>query len=420
MLRLERLMEWPFPCLGIRCMRLLVLSLIVLSNLHLSAAADTLPPVNPVITIGQGVTNEQGSVSLEIALTAPNGAVAALQFDIVFQTQILGLSVSSGRGANDAAKSLLTSDPQPGTRRILVSGLNQNTIGAGVIAVLSIQTNSDTAPGHYPMMLTNLVAVDALGSFVPLGGVDGGVVVPGNQILAPTVTSVANAACYASGVVSPGEIVVIGGSVLGSNTGANLQITSDGTVAAALAGTRVLFDDIPAPLVYVTSSQVSAIVPYELDGLSRTSLQVEYQGIRSAPFLLPIIQAGPGIFTLNASGTGQGAILNQDGSVNGPQNPAARGSVVSVFATGEGQTSPPGVDGSIVPASGLRHPAAPVTASIGGQQADVVYAGSAGGQVSGLFQANLRVPSSLPAGPAAVTLTVGLTSQPGVTVALQE
>jgi uncharacterized protein (TIGR03437 family) len=222
------------------------------------------------------------------------------------------------------------------------------------------------------------------------------------------------------GDVAPGEIVVIGGNSLGAATTTPLQIASTGLVATSLAGTRVLFDGIPAPLLYTTQNLVSAAVPYELAGHVQTTLQVEYQAVQSAPFLWGVTSTSPGIFTLDGSGTGQGAIVNQDGTLNGPLTPATTGTVVSIYGTGEGQTDPPGVDGSIVSPPNLCHPLAPVTVSIGGQDAEVTYAGSAGDQVAGMFQVNVRVPSSItPGASVPVTITVGGSTQAGVTVAVQ-
>lgn len=101
---------------------------------------------------------------------------------------------------------------------------------------------------------------------------------------------------------------------------------------------------------------------------------VSYQGQTSDPLSAPVAAAVAGIFTTSASGSGQGAILNQYGSLNGPNNPAPVGSYVFVFATGEGQTNPAGLDGSLdgVPAP---NPILPVTATLGGVNATVQFAG---------------------------------------------
>jgi len=245
-------------------------------------------------------------------------------------------------------------------------------------------------------------------------------VVPGTGVLAPAISAVVNAASYAGGPVAPGEMVVIGGSSLAESAPNSLQVTPVGLVANSLGGTEVLFDDFPAPLLYTRTNQVSAIVPYEVSGQTQTLMQVEYRGIRSAPLTLPVAQTSPAIFTLNQSGTGQGAIVNQDGTINGPSNPAARGDVVSIYGTGEGQTLPSGTDGLIVTALDLRQPLQEVTVSIGGQNAEVLYAGSGGDGVAGLLQVNARIPLGITSGSAVpVAIFVGGSSQAGVTMAVQ-
>jgi uncharacterized protein (TIGR03437 family) len=130
--------------------------------------------------------------------------------------------------------------------------------------------------------------------------------------------------------------------------------------------------------------------------------------------------AEPGVFTVDSTGTGLGAIVNQDGTVNGAVNPAARGSVVSIFATGEGQTSPPGVTGSVT-GSGLKTPLQQVTVAIGGIGATVQYAGSAPGSVAGLLQVNAVVPAGVSPGSAVpVIVSVGgISSQAGATIAVK-
>jgi uncharacterized protein (TIGR03437 family) len=305
-------------------------------------------------------------------------------------------------------------------RRIVIAGLNQIPISDGVLATLSVQVKPETSPGLYPLVISKILASNGGGYPVPVSGGDGGAVVRGNGTFAPVVLSVANAASYVSGAVAPGEIVVIGGQWLGPKTINTLQLNSTGNVSALLAGTRILFDGIAAPLIYTMQEQLSVVVPYAIDVRSQTSLQVEYQGIRSAPIVLPVTSTSPAIFTLNQSGTGQGVIVNEDGTINGPESPAARGSVISIYGTGEGQTVPPGVDGLIADASNLRRPLRTATVSIGGQHADVLYLGSAGDQVSGLFQANVRIPLSVtPGGSVPVAIAIDQSSQSGVTIAVQ-
>jgi uncharacterized protein (TIGR03437 family) len=379
------------------------------------AADSTSPPANPGIAVGAATVNAQGSAQIDVTFTSAGRAVTGIQFDIQYQNQASGLSVSLGTAASNAGKNIWTSNPQPTQVRVLIAGLNQNPIADGVIASLLVPLPAGAYPGLYPLAISNAVITTSNGMAIYVSTSDGGAIVPG-----PTVLAVKNGASWLPGAVAPGEVVVIGGNSLGSATTTTLQITSTGLVATSLAGTRVLFDGIAAPLLYTTQNLVSAVVPYEVAGNTQTSLQVEYQAIQSAPFILGVTGTSPGIFTLDGAGAGQGAIVNQDGTLNGPANPAATGTVVSIYGTGEGQTDPLGVDGSIVSSLNLRHPLAPVAVSIGGQNADVIYAGSAGNQVSGMFQVNVRVPSSItPGGSVPVTITIGGSTQSGVTMAVQ-
>ena len=142
--------------------------------------------------------------------------------------------------------------------------------------------------------------------------------------------------------------------------------------------------------------------------------------LQTAAWVLPVVASAPAIFTVDATGAGQGAVVNQDGTINSPANPAVRGSVVSIYATGEGQTLPAGVTGSVTQ-SITRTPALPVTVTIGGAPATVQYAGSAPGEIAGLMQVNAVVPAGAPAGAAvAVSVSVGgVASQAGVTLAVE-
>ena len=226
-----------------------------------------------------------------------------------------------------------------------------------------------------------------------------------------------HAASGARSPLAPGLMVLITGSGLGPAAGV---AASGPPIPTELAGVRVLFDGAPAPVLYASESQVNAIAPYSLEGKTSAELVLEYRAARSAPVRLEVAPAAPGLFTLDSSGRGQGAILNQDYSVNGPSNPAARNSVVILYATGEGQTEPPGMDGA--PAGQIPpRPRLPVKVEIGGLEAPVLYAGGAPGMAAGVMQVNVLVPARAPAGSATpVRLKVGeYASQPDVTLAIK-
>jgi uncharacterized protein (TIGR03437 family) len=232
-----------------------------------------------------------------------------------------------------------------------------------------------------------------------------------------TPAAVANAASYSAQGVAPGEIVALFPANVGPPTLVGTGLDSSGRILTRIGGTRVLFDGIAAPMIYTLAGQVAAIVPYEVAGKTSTLVQVEYNDIRSVAVAVPVVDAAPGIFTANASGTGQAALINQDGSLNSATNPAERGSVAVFYATGEGQRNPPGVTGALSGANAA--PVLPVSLTVGGAQARIFYAASAPG-FAGLMQVNFEVPQGAQPGPAVpVTLRVGNRQSASVTMAVR-
>jgi uncharacterized protein (TIGR03437 family) len=235
----------------------------------------------------------------------------------------------------------------------------------------------------------------------------------------PQVSAIVNAASSATGPVAPGEVIALYGSGLGPGTPAAPELDSNGLVGTNLAGTEVLFDGNPAPLLYASGSQVNTVVPFGLLSPA-TQVQIEYQGQTSALITLPVVPAQPGIFSADNSGSGQGLILNADGTVNSPTNPAAPGSAILVFATGCGQTSPPGQDGALSPPTAPPVTLLSVSAQIGGQPAPVLSAAGVPGALQGIIQAQVQIPDQTAPGPAVpVALAVGgRSSQAGLLVAV--
>jgi len=163
---------------------------------------------------------------------------------------------------------------------------------------------------------------------------------------------------------------------------------------------------------------LSVVVPYAVEGKATTQVQVEFEGRRSNTIALPVNLAAPAIFTADSSGRGQGAILNQNGTLNNIRNQADKGSVVVLYLTGEGATTPTGVDGR-PNGAGAPRPKLPVNVSIGGVDSLVEYAAGAPGLVAGVMQINVRVPLSVQGGELPVVVTVGgAVSRSNVTVAV--
>jgi len=230
---------------------------------------------------------------------------------------------------------------------------------------------------------------------------------------------ITNAASFAAGPLSPGEIVTLFGSGMGPAALATLTVNGFGLVDTTLAGTRVLFDGRPAPLVYTSGGQVSAVVPYATAGQTATKVQVEYLGQPSGPGSFTIAPTSPGIFKLGDAGGGVGIwVVNQDNTLNSPANPATAGDIVVFYATGAGQTNPAGVDGSVATAP-YPVPTQKVSVTIAGVQANLLYQGAAPFEIAGLLQINAVIPSGVtPSNNAPLVLTIGNASSQTATVAI--
>ncbi len=225
------------------------------------------------------------------------------------------------------------------------------------------------------------------------------------------VVTVLNSLTFQYGRIAPGQIVSLFGTDLGPPGGIGPTIDSSGKVATQSGGTRVLFDGTPAPVVYASPEQVNVVVPYGLAGATTTSVIAEYKGVQKAPVQLPVTAVSPSIVS---NGAGAAVVVNEDGTYNGPDHPAKRGSVIVFFATGEGVTTPAGVDGR-VGAAPLARPVQGVFVRIGGRASELLYAGNAPNFVAGAMQVNARVPDDAPSGEVSLYLIVGTAASPPIT-----
>jgi len=145
---------------------------------------------------------------------------------------------------------------------------------------------------------------------------------------------------------------------------------------------------------------------------------ITYNGVATNAVTLPVVASVPAIFSVDGSGKGQAAILNDDGTNNCAASPAQAGSIIVFYATGEGQTQPAGVDGRIAHGV-LPTPVLPVSVTIGGIPAELIYAGAAQDAVAGMFQVSVRIPDGVASGAAPVLLTIGNATSPVMTVAVR-
>ncbi len=217
---------------------------------------------------------------------------------------------------------------------------------------------------------------DSGASWKPTGGVP-----------AAASAGIVNAFTFRNAAVSPGEIVSLFGQNFGPAVGVSAGLDPDtGRLPVSLAGVRVFFDDIPAPLFYVQASQHNVQAPYEIAGRERVEVRVEYEGAASSPVTLPVQATHPGLW---------GGAVNPDGSVNSEQRPAPPASVVLLFATGAGAVSPALATGQPAPsAPPFPAPEAAVRVLVNGSPVNPLFAGLAPG-FAGLLQINLQLPAGL-------------------------
>jgi uncharacterized protein (TIGR03437 family) len=357
--------------------------------------------------------------SVPVTLTVTNGSTvsaspASLSFSYQVGANAPGAQSISTTGAGNAALAFTASASSTGSW-LAVTPTSGNTPASLSVTVAP----SNLTAGSY----SGTITVAGTGS---AGGSTTIAVTLTVTAPLPTITGVLNAASSASGKIAPGEVVSIYGTNLGPANALGTTLTSAGKVSTTLGTVSVSFGGYPAPLTYAGATQINCVVPYEVAQLVSPSVIVTYAGQSSNAYSPGAVAAAPGIFTQNGQGSGPGAVLNSNATVNGSGNPAAKGSTIVIYMTGEGQTQPTGVTGSVtaVNTSGsgplTPQPLLLVAVTIGGQPATVSFYGEAPGLVAGVMQVNVIVPAAASSGTDSLVVSVGGNpSQSGVTVSVQ-
>ena len=229
----------------------------------------------------------------------------------------------------------------------------------------------------------------------------------------PVISAVVNVLSFQAGQpVAPGELVAL----IGSNLAANPTSCQANPIPITCGGVSALVGGKQAPVLFASSGQLSLQIPYEVSGTG-TTIQVSRQSggqtLQSSSLTVAVAPTAPGISTSGSGAATIGAFLNSSSVPVSASNPAQAGDILTAFGTGFGATATPVATGVPAPANTLVKFAAPVTATVGGQPADVQTAILAPGMV-GLAQVNFRVPAGLAAGNQPFVVNVGGVNSPAV------
>ena len=315
-------------------------------------------------------------------------------------------------GTNSATKLAIASDGRPSfTGHLKSNPYNPYSFGTNFVARLNpsgIETTEllrDSADAGIAFSPSGALLVAGSGSVIAM--------MIESSAVTPSIFGVANSASMnATGQVSPGEII----SIVGSNLGPSSPVTAifpggQQVIATQLDGVQVFFDGVAAPLLYVSSTQINAIVPFGTADRTETKMVVDVAGASSNEALLGVVPGAPAVFVTQATNhyLPVAAALNEDGSINSPTNRAAPGSIVSIFATGFGALVPQPVDGSVV---SLPLPELEQNIDMFGPGfIQVLYAGPAPGQVAGVMQVNFRLPDDMTQTPTIILFAGGGSAQ---------
>jgi uncharacterized protein (TIGR03437 family) len=327
----------------------------------LATCLPGLQPDYPVGEYGQVTSPTQGTAPL-LTEVAPDGSIQQI-------TYVPGAAINS----------------------TLILGTGPNS----TVFVAASQSNGfvPTQEGPFPPVLPSPPIIPFLLRLSPRSGVQ-----------TVSLACVGSAATYFIWPVAPGEIVTLIGNGLGPQQGIATQATLQSPFPTEVSGVEATFDGTPAPLLWVQNSQINAVVPWSLAPGQNTQICVFSAAAVTETNCLtwPVAQTAPAVFTVDGS---HAAALNQDGTANSAMNPAAPGSIVSVFATGLGPINPPQAGGAlIVPPL----PANVLSVSVEGAIFEVqpppiglvsipvplpvTYAGPAPYLVSGASQINFQIP----------------------------
>ena len=347
--------------------------------LDLNAALNTVAAVSPVsLSFGSLPSGIIAATSANLLVT--NVSASAETFHI------------SANPATDSETLTISTSPTP------------FTLAVGETTTLTVRaSSSEPVSGTAQGFLTLSGEISGTAITVPYWA----------NFLHPSVNSggVVNAASFGSGSprVAAGSLIAIFGRQLTEET----AFAHRTPLPLSLGGVTVTLGNFQAPLLFASPTQINAQVPVELAGRTSAQLVVQINAVSSPPETVLLAPAAPGIFTLDQSGSGAGAILHaSDSSLVTPERPARPGELLEIFATGLGSTSPAVESGLPASANPLSNTRTTPSITIGEISVPVTLSFLVPAFV-GLYQVNIEVPVGVPAGEHDLVLTSnGVASNP--------
>ena len=342
------------------------------------------------LSIRPQLTVAGATLAIPLEFRAEGEQIGALQFDLTWDEPALSVATAPGTGIRAVHKRLFRADASTAATRHLIAAIGKEPIpDQDALLIVFVFVDPKAAAGVYSVSLKNIVVstLDAQPA-----------------VVRDTTTQITvQGGGPAPVIVNQGILNFASQEALGVAPGQLITILGPGTAFGAAADLSATFDGIPVPVLYAGPHRLDVLAPESLSDGSFTRFQFWVEGLPVASADCRVGATQPGLFTWDGSGLGPALVLNDDSTPNSASDPAAPGSIIRLYGTGFGLFL------------------APFAASVGGMDAEVIYAGLASGDHSGVGVVLVRVPPESPSdAQALVLLTVGqASSAAGVTVAIR-
>jgi uncharacterized protein (TIGR03437 family) len=317
-------------------------------------------------------------------------------------TQLLPISTQLGAGFSTPAS-------WPAAIEALVVDDCGNLMQSGSVV-------TSFSSGDAPVVLTSLHDGRWSGTWVPHSvvpqvtvtitaqetapAIQGTLQIGGASLANPTVPVVSSGGAVSAASFAGNQPLAPGSfaAIFGSNLSLGTNVAPTLPFLPKLGSTQVFLGGRPLAMYYTRGDVVIAVVPYDVPVNTSQQLVIQQGSSLSTPERVNIAPAQPAIFTTNSSGKGPGAITNAQNMLVTGGNPVHSGDVVVIYCAGLGALDSPITAGMAAPLDKLLNAVNPVTATIGGKSATVLFGGLTPGS-AGLYQVNAIVPDGLSADP---------------------